>query len=322
MKDGRTLLAASAGFGGLAWVFLAIAATAGRAPLGGLELLFLVAPLVVVPLGLRLYASNGLLRLACWLQAPAAVIAVASFWMARGPAAAALASGWLAVAGLAGLSGASALLRGGWRLDAGTCAGIGLVYLPVGAAWLVASRLGVAPLGFGEPIVLLTAVHFHFAGFAAAVFAAATLRVARAVGRLDRAVELVVVFGIVAGPALVAAGFLTTAAVSLGATSILATCLGLLAVLTWICLPRLEAGLFRALLVLSSTSIVASMLLAVAYAWGEFIGRSAIDIPHMVRLHGALNALGFAASGLLAWNVRASGGDDPDRSRRPGQFSS
>jgi len=312
MKDGRTVLAASAGLGGLVWVVLGIAATAGRAPLGGLEFLFLVAPLVVVPLGLRLCASNGLLRVACWLQAPAAAMAAASFWMARGPAAGALACGWLVVAGLAGLCGAFALLRGGWRFDAGTCAGFGLLYLPVGAGWLVSSRLGVAPLGFGEPIVLLTAVHFHFAGFAAAVFAAATLRAARAVGRLGRAVELVVVFGIVAGPALVAAGFLTTTAVSLGATSILATCLGLLAALTWICVPRLEAGLFRALLVLSSTSIVASMLLAVVYAWGEFTERAALDIPHMVRLHGALNALGFAVCGLLAWNVRASGRDRDD----------
>lgn len=321
MNDGRTVLAASAGLGGLVWVVLAIAAAAGRAHLGGLEILFLVAPLVVVPLGLRLCASSGLLRVAVRLQPPAAALALASVWMARGPAAGALACGWLSLAGLAGLCGASALLRGGWRLDAGTCAGFGLLYLPVGAGWLVASRLGVAPLGFGEPIVLLTAVHFHFAGFAAAIFAAATLRAARAVGRLHRAMELAVVIGIVAGPALVAAGFLTGAAVSLGATCVLATCLVLLAALTWICVPRLEAGLVRALLVFSSTSIVASMLLAVAYAWGEFTGRAALDIPQMVRLHGALNALGFGVCGLLAWNMRASGSDESDRLRRPGSFS-
>src|SRR5262245_35007001 len=276
MKDGRSVLAASAGLGGLAWVLLAIAGIAGRAPLGGLEILFLVAPLVVVPLGLRLCARGVLPGVVCFLQPPAAALVLASLWMARGFAAGALACGWLGVAGLAGLCGAAALLRGGWRLDAGTCAGFGLLYLPVGAGWLVASRLGVAPLGFGEPIVLLTAVHFHFAGFAAAIFAAAALRAARVVGWLHRAMELAVVIGIVAGPPLVAAGFLTNTAVSLGATCVLAICLVLLAALTWICVPRLETGLVRWLLVLSSTSIVASMLLAVAYAWGEFAERAAL----------------------------------------------
>src|SRR6185295_14319700 len=51
-----------------------------------------------------------------------------------------------------------------------------------------------------------------------------------------------------------------------------------LAVLTWICLPRLEAGLFRALLVISSASIVVSMLLAVVYAWSELTQRAVLDI--------------------------------------------
>jgi hypothetical protein len=46
-----------------------------------------------------------------------------------------------------------------------------MLYLPIGGAWLVASRLGIQPLGFGDTIVLLTAVHFHFAGFAAPVLA-------------------------------------------------------------------------------------------------------------------------------------------------------
>jgi len=50
--------------------------------------------------------------------------------------------------------------------------------LAVGGAWLVASRLGMRPMGIQEPIVLLTAVHFHYAGFATATIAAATLRFA------------------------------------------------------------------------------------------------------------------------------------------------
>ena len=60
----------------------------------------------------------------------------------------------------------------------------GPLYLTVGATWLVASRLGLRPVGIGEPIVELTAVHFHFAGFVAALLAARTYEVAS--GRVPR----------------------------------------------------------------------------------------------------------------------------------------
>ena len=42
----------------------------------------------------------------------------------------------------------------------------GLVYLAVGGGWTVLAWGGLRPLGFAAPIVLLTAVHFHYAGFA------------------------------------------------------------------------------------------------------------------------------------------------------------
>src|SRR2546427_2725107 len=35
----------------------------------------------------------------------------------------------------------------------------GLLYLPVGAVWFIMARLGSQPFGFGDTIVLLTAVH-------------------------------------------------------------------------------------------------------------------------------------------------------------------
>ena len=35
----------------------------------------------------------------------------------------------------------------------------GLMYLPVAGAWLMVYRLGIQPLGYGETIILLTALH-------------------------------------------------------------------------------------------------------------------------------------------------------------------
>lgn len=304
MRGQRTVITTSAGLGGFAWLILVVGALSGRVPLGALELLFLLAPLVVVPLGFRLRdPGSGLLRAACFLQPPAAALAVTSFWIARGAPAAALACGWAIFAGLAGLSAVPELVRRGWRLDEETCGAAGFLYLTVGAAWLVLSRLGTAPLGFGEPIVFLTAIHFHFAGFSASVLAWVVLRKVRRVAPLHRALEIVVVGGVVAGPVLVAAGFLTSDTIRLGATLLLAACLCLLAVLMWISRPQVENRLSRSLLLISSASIVASMLLAAVYAWGEVTEQTLLGIPRMVRLHGTLNALGFAVCGLLAWNL-------------------
>jgi hypothetical protein len=59
------------------------------------------------------------------------------------------------------------------------CLHAALVYWPVGCLWLVISRAGVNPLGFSDDIVLLTAVHFHYAGFAALTMLGMTGRFAK-----------------------------------------------------------------------------------------------------------------------------------------------
>ena len=68
-------------------------------------------------------------------------------------------------------------LHGLWRLWRGShrtsevCLDAGLLYLAVGGTWTVIARAGLRPLGFPDLIVLLTAVHFHYAGFALLVLA-------------------------------------------------------------------------------------------------------------------------------------------------------
>ena len=52
----------------------------------------------------------------------------------------------------------------------------GLIYVSVGGVWLFLCRLGARPLGFGVAIVLLTAVHFHYSGFAAPILVGMTGR--------------------------------------------------------------------------------------------------------------------------------------------------
>ncbi len=304
MNRPRRSLGASAWAGALIWLALAcLSAVRGRV-VGEPELLFLAAPLVVVPLGLRLDREpDRLARTAGRLQPAGAALAAASFCLASGPLAGALACGWLIVSALVGWMGLLLLRRAGWPPGGPTCVGLGYVYLPVGAAWLVMSRLGGELLGFGEPMVLLTAVHFHFAGFAALLVTGTALGRAVASGAPPRPWEKLALSGVAAGPALVAAGFLISDGARLVATIVLALGLCGVASFIWRRLTVIPAGPARAFLVLSSASVVAGMLLAAIYAWSEWVRLDLLDIPRMVQWHGVINGFGFALSGLVAFNL-------------------
>jgi len=265
----------------------------------------------VVPLGCALVAEPEGPRVevwAAWAVPLAAPMAIGSFLLAPGPAAAALAAPWLAAAVLVALGGLRRLcLRGFGPLEE-TSLDLGRVYLPVGAAWLLASRAGASPMGFHEPVVLYTAAHFHYAGFAAPLVLGLLGRDAPAPRGQVYAVTAAVVL---AGVPLVAVGitvsraFEAPAAVLLGAGmwSAAALCLraGVAAV-------RAHAWRRGALLGVAGLSLVLSMGFAVAFALTGSAGRAApggrISFNTMAAVHGAANALGFALCALAAFTLR------------------
>ncbi len=171
-----------------------------------IEFLICLAPCLIVPLGLALIAPGNpdaafhTLRKG---QPFAATLVVASFFLSKGPLACALAMPWLLLTGLGALSGAARLLRNRLADIAETCHAMALIFLPVGAGWLCLSRLGMAPMGFREPIVLLTAVHFHYTGFAAPVLSGMAIRRFSHYGKILRPAGL----GLLGGTPLLAAGF-------------------------------------------------------------------------------------------------------------------
>ncbi|MGC1646801.1 MAG: hypothetical protein WA741_13300, partial [Candidatus Sulfotelmatobacter sp.] len=71
--------------GAAAWAGMAVLARMGIARVGGLELLFLFAPLVVVPLGMELSraiaGTSALHELARRLQPLGAALAVVAIWL-------------------------------------------------------------------------------------------------------------------------------------------------------------------------------------------------------------------------------------------------
>jgi hypothetical protein len=173
--------------------------------------------------------------------------------------------------------------------------------LAVGGAWFVASRLGMRPMGIQEPIGLLTAVHFHYAGFATAIIAAAMLRFVEQ--RRERTWLKWLVAVAVGMPLVVAVGFVISPLLKMAAGVVFSLSVAGLAVVLRSCTKRLESGTGRVLFHVASVSVFAGMVLSSAYALADFRGSDVLPIPQMARTHGILNAVGFCLPALLGWLV-------------------
>jgi hypothetical protein len=297
--------------GALIWMALIVLPPSELFRVELIEKLLLLGPLVIVPLGLSLAVTPdsherhaALYRVAVLGQPFAAVLAVCSYLLPQGVWAALLACPWLVVTGLVALFGLARLLSGRAMRAEEICVDAGLIYVSVGGVWLVISRLGYQPLGFGDTIILLTAVHFHYTGFAAPLLAGLAGRYALAgSSRWTQRIFAATSFCIIAGTPLVAAGItFSVPAVGLAGAIVVSTGLWLLAALNLLrVVPALVSRTAQLLLIVSSVASAMAMALACAYAYSLVVKRLIINIPHMAMTHGIMNALGFSLCGLLAW---------------------
>ena len=295
--------------GALFWSALALGTSFSGGPLGLLELLFLLAPWVIVPLGLSFVPESLSIRLARRLQPAAALLTTVSFFLPRGLPAAALATPWLGVTALAawgGLLGLKAAFRGGVPPLLVTAA---LLFPPIGSVHLISSRLGYALAGFPEPIILLTAIHFHYTAFAAPILAALAARALEGRwGLLARASGL----GLVGGTPLLAAGFIFSPRLKAVAVGVLTLSVMGVAAAQAAARTRLPSRGARLLLLVSSAAVLAGMALAAIYEHGFYSGRSWLSIREMAWSHGLLNGLGFSLLGLLGWHRSGAAGSGKD----------
>ncbi|MBX2874985.1 MAG: YndJ family protein [Saprospiraceae bacterium] len=174
------------------------------------------------------------------------------------------------------------------------------LFLPVGAAWAVADRLGWQPLGFQATIVLLTAVHFHYAGFLLLGIAERLLQSTTA--RWYKGLDLSLVLGV----PLVAIGITMTdldgppwvetfaATVMAGSGIALAVAHVALAIRHT---DKLTAGFW----LIGSICLLAGMILAIAYGWRTYYPLDFLNIPWMYAVHGSLNFLGVGVFLLIGW---------------------
>ena len=291
------------------WLLLLLTTTSDLRETEVIHKVVFFGMLVVVPLGLSLVPAqepeSSLYRGVVLVQPVAALPTIASFYFETGPLAALLSSAWFILTLLIALIGLMRFKSRGLYPIEEAAINAGLLYLPVAGVWLVVYRLGIQPFDYGETIILLTVVHFHFAGFAAPIVAGMSGRVL-ATRKYPSSVFRLSVFAIVASMPLVAAGITFSPWLGLIGTLLLSAGLMMLAVLTvgWV-IPAITPSSSRLLLFIGALSNCAAMVLACLYAYSLPMKILIIDIPTMALTHGLLNAFGFVACSLLAWTIIA-----------------
>lgn len=276
-------------------------------------------------------------ELARRLHPVGAAAAAGALVLPPGGGAGALAAVWLAVCVCAGAGGLLAVLglrraappdgaRPSSPLGTATVAA-GLGYLTVGGAWLVVTCLDLRPLDLSRDIVRMTALHFHYAGFALPVLAATGLA---SVDWLASRVALVTgCVTAMVGPAIVAVGFAFDSAVGqVGGALVLTAAAWTVAFGTFLLststsaltsVPVQGRGLAqaagRALLVISSLSPIVPMVLAVQWALAQHTGLPALGIDEMASTHGVLNGIGFVLGGLAGWLLTGATASRPSEAQ-------
>ncbi len=310
MKTGTTTTAARwrvlAAVGAALWLIWAIAVRPEWT-----AVLLLLSPFVILPLGLRLasVAACGpeapiLEKLAAFAPA-VAITAALSFIPDVGLAAATISLPWLVFTSAVALVGLRRLLSRASLLDPGVAVDAGLMFLVVGGSWLTISRAGLNPLGFSDAIVQLTAVHFHYAGFALPIV---TGFVAKQLSR-GPAVPLAIMAGVpLTAIGITAGGDLEWVAATFMAIAGLATAFAMLR------LGMQSRGLARALTLLAGASLTGGMALALGWAWTIKFETDYLGLEGMAATHGSLNALGFGLVGLIGLNLIARVDEKPDTS--------
>ena len=256
--------------------------------------ILLLAPLVIVPRLLALLPDRRwVASLAGWPAMLAALPLVVAFALPAGALAAVFVLPWLALAiggalaaVLHGLAQLPSILQPRQWAELGIDVALG--FWAVGAIFTVIDRLAI-DTGFSATIVLLTATHFHFAGFGllglASLLARSRPWLRAPVGGLIVGIPLTAL-----GFVLVSDAFNAVGAVFVGLSGI-GVGVGLLTVAV--------SGAARLAARLAGVALLIGMPMGIAWSMAIFLGTSFLDLDTMIRTHGALNAtavlLGVAA---------------------------
>lgn len=176
------------------------------------------------------------------------------------------------------------------------------LYFPIGPLAAFSDRLGWAPLDFSPIIILLTAAHFHYAGFLLP-WVLANLLGRNTASFWQQGVAWAVLVGIPAvAVGITSAQFGVDPWLETSAATVMA--LGGLGVAVWHAGLALESGqswsqrLAKLGLFLC---LGTGMTLALLYGWRNYFPLPFLSIPWMYALHGTMNTLGVGVFGILIY---------------------
>jgi hypothetical protein len=197
---------------------------------------------------------------------------------------------WLIFTAMVAGFGFKKMALRGFYLLSETFIDLGMMYIVVGGAWLTASRYGYELLGFSPFIVILTAVHFHLAGFGLSIFVGQVLR------KLESPSRIALISGLLISltPIMVAIGINSYPVIEVIMSFILAVSVMLFSICTLKYLKNLHcASGIKIVLGISLCVPFISMLMALGFALGEFLQVEILSYDQMIYLHGKLNYFGF-----------------------------
>ncbi|MCO6488630.1 MAG: YndJ family transporter [Phaeodactylibacter sp.] len=184
------------------------------------------------------------------------------------------------------------------------CGTAAYLFLLIGAVWATADRLGIQFFGFDPVIGLLTAVHFHFAGFLLLLVTGLALL------RWRSPLAPLVGWMAVLGPPLVAVGILITHFEGPPVAELIAaTVMALGGVGSAVCHFQLawQGKGQGACWMTGAVFLLGGMMLALLYGWRSVLPIPLLSIPWMYAVHGSINA-GAMALLVVGWlNASADG---------------
>ncbi len=265
------------------------------------RLLLLFAILVMVQIGFSiLHDLNENMKFILDVWPIAAILSLVSIHLPEGFLAATFVVPWVLISLILFLKSADGINLtfsiSEWTITAAQ------LFLIVGTLWLFADRLGLQPLGFDKAIVLLTVVHFHFAGFMFTLLCGLIARFSN-----TKSARLACIMAVISVP-MTALGITLSQLYQSHIVEILAAvCVSLsgfcMAFAVYQFNKTFKIKYINTLFTILYLSLCVSMTLAFLYAIRFWYPIGFLQIPFMRAIHGTLNAIFVCGGGLLAWKM-------------------
>ena len=260
-------------------------------------ILLLFSALVLLPLSRRLWDSESRQEWRPKVESGSALLMTCTFFTNS----ATEAIPWLLVRSAVAIEAVRNCSRKTLRDPAELTIVSARIFPAIGAAWFVAHRAQWTPWGFDPLIVLLTAAHFHHAGFTLPLMAG--LNAKEKPGCWTRFSCVAILLGV----PLVAVGITCTHFGVLkfvepfGVAILVLGALGVAVSQMRRGLERQRPILSRICFLISGASLFAAMVLALGFGLRYVLPNFALTMPQMWAIHGTLNAFGFGLCGIPAW---------------------